>query len=151
MKIIIVFGSTLGKTMRLAVLAGTILRDKGYDVKVKDVRDSTIDELKNFDLIIFGCSTWDDGMLQFDFREFNNQLMHSNLQNLKFAVFGLGGHKYRHFCTAPDIIASSIKMAKGEVVIENLKLDLDHDEPLQLRDKEMTEWVDKITLKFPLQ
>lgn len=151
MKIIIVFGSTLGKTMRLAVLAGKILRDKGYDVKVKDVRDSTIDELKNFDLIIFGCSTWDDGMLQFDFREFNNQLMHSNLQNLKFAVFGLGGHKYPHFCTAPDIIASSIKMAKGEVVIENLKLDLDHDEPLQLRDKEMTEWVEKITLKFPLQ
>ena len=45
----------LGKMMRLAVLAGTILRDKGYDVKVKDVRDSTIDELKNFDLIILGA------------------------------------------------------------------------------------------------
>ena len=90
-------------------------------------------------------------MLQFDFCEFNNQLMHSNLQNLKFAGFGLDRHKYPHFCTAPDIIASSIKIAKGEVVIENLKLDLDHDEPLQLRDKEMTEWVEKIIVKFPLQ
>lgn len=148
MKILIVFGSLLGKTKRLAVLAGTELRKKGYEIKVKDVLDTNINELEYFDLVILGCSTWDDGMLQIDFREFDKQLMKHPLPGKKFAVFGLGGRKYPHFCTAPDIIASSVKMAKGELIIENLKLDLDHDEPIDKCDNQMIEWIEKVEEKL---
>lgn len=148
MKILIVFGSLLGKTKRLAVLAGTELRKKGYDIKVKDVLDTSINELEYFDLVIFGCSTWDDGMLQIDFREFDKQLMKQSFSGKKFAIFGLGGHKYPHFCTAPDIIASSVKMAKGKQIVENLKLDLDHDEPIDKCDAQLIEWIGKIEEKL---
>jgi len=148
MKILIVFGSLLGKTKRLAVLAGTELRKKGFDVKVKDVVDTNINELEYFDLVIFGCSTWDDGMLQFDFREFFKVLVHSQFTDKNFAVFGLGSHKYPHFCTAPDIIAGAISAAKGKLIVENLKLDLDHDEPIDKCDNELVEWIHKIEEKI---
>lgn len=145
MKILIVYGSLLGKTKRLAFLAGSELERKGFDVKIKNVVDTNVEELRNFDLIIFGCSTWDDGMLQFDFREFFKELINSKFKDKDFAVFGLGGHKYPHFCTAPDIIAAGVRSIGGKIIIDNLKLDLDHDDPEDKCDGELIKWVSKIS------
>lgn len=141
MKILVIFGSLLGKTKRIAVLIGKELQKAGFqEVKVKDVRDTDLNEIKDFDLVIMGCSTWDDGALQFDFREFHKKLMRAKFPGQKFAVFGLGGHKYPHFCTAPDILAGAIRMSGGTLVTENLKLDLDHDEAIDKCDKEAINW-----------
>jgi flavodoxin I len=145
MNILIVFGSLLGKTMRLAVLLGTELKKNGFkNVVVKDVRDTDISEIKKYDLVIFGCSTWDDGMLQVDFREFNNSLIKSKLSSKKFAVFGVGSRNYVHYCTAADIISSSIKLAGGYLILEPLKLDLDHDEEIDKCDQEIVHWGQEI-------
>lgn len=144
MSILIVFGSHLGRTKRLAVLLGTELQKAGFQVKVKDVRDTAVEEVNNHDLNLFACSTWDDGMLQHDFRPFHQKLMRSKFPGRKYAVIGLGGHKYPHYCTAPDIIASAAKISGGTVIIENLKLDLDHDEPMDKCDQQLLEWKDKL-------
>ncbi len=148
MNILIVFGSLLGKTKRLSVLAGIQLQDYGFNVKVKDVCSTTISELEYHDLVILACSTWDDGMLQFDFREFNTQLMHSKFTSKNFAVIGVGGRKYIHFCTAADILASSIKLAGGHLVIPQLKLDLDHDEEIDKVDNQLIEWVKTLAQSY---
>lgn len=145
MKILIIFGSLLGKTKRIAVLIGKELQKTGFEVKVKDVIDSSVEEMKGNDLVILGCSTWDDGALQYDFREFHKKFMRSKIPGQKYAVFGLGGHKYPHFCTAPDILAAAARMSGGTVIIDNLKLDLDHDEPQDKCDKEVIAWTREIS------
>lgn len=148
MSVLIIFGSLLGRTKRIAVLLGMHLQAAGFEVKVKDIRDTDINELDYPDLTIMACSTWDDGMLQVDFRPFQKDLMKSKLKGKKFAVLGLGGHKYPHFCTAPDILSAAAKQAGGEVIIENLKLDLDHNEAMDKCDDQVREWGDKIIKQF---
>jgi flavodoxin len=145
MKILIIFGSLLGKTKRLAVLAGTELKKKGFTVTVEDVIDAQIYELKNHDLIILACSTWDDGILQYDFRAFNDKLLKANLKGIKFAVIGLGGHKYKHFCASVDILENTVTTAKGELSVPSLRLDLDHDEPIDKCDNELLAWLSTIS------
>lgn len=144
MNVLIVFGSLLGKTRRLAVLCGMQLKDFGVDVKVKDVRETNINELEYFDLIILACSTWDDGQLQFDFREFNSQIREQNYQNKLFAILAVGGKKYPHFCTAAEILEESVKVTKGKLIVPTLKLDLDHDEPMEKCDQEVINWSHQI-------
>lgn len=148
MKILLVFGSLLGKTKRLSVLLGQNLKKQGLDIKVKDVRNTHITELNDFDLVILGCSTWDDGMLQFDFRPFHVELMKAKLQSKQFAIFAVGGHRYPHFCFAADILEKTVVMIKGELLVPTLRLDIDHDEPADKMDKEALEWVDSIAKKI---
>lgn len=144
MKILIVFGSLLGKTKRIAVLIGHQLKHKGFDVKVKDVRDTNINELEYFDIIILGASTWDDGMLQFDFRPFHASILENDNKGKIFAVFGVGGHKYPHFCVAADLIEKAVILSKGKLAVPTLRLDIDHDEPADKMDNEVLDWTEQI-------
>ncbi|MFW5719613.1 MAG: flavodoxin domain-containing protein [Candidatus Dojkabacteria bacterium] len=140
MNIIIVFGSLLGKTKRIAVLMGHLLQKNGFHVKVKDVKNAQVEELEYFDMVILGCSTWDDGMLQYDFRHFNQALLEKQYPEKQFAVFGLGGTSYPHFCAAVDILESTISRVEGKLATPSLRLDIDHDEPVDKVDKEVISW-----------
>lgn len=145
MKILIVFGSLLGKTKRIAILIGHLLKESGFNVKVKDVKDTNVAELNDYDVIILGSSTWDDGMLQFDFRSFNNELNENQLNGKNFAIFALGGKRYIHFCTAANILEGTVKRVKGDLLLQSLRLDLDHDEPSDKRDNDVITWVKNLT------
>jgi flavodoxin I len=141
MKTLIVFGSLLGKTKRIAGFIGDLLSQQGLIVDVKDVRDVSIDEINNYSLVLFGCSTWDDGVLQFDFRPFHKQLLETDFPGKKFGVFVLGSHKYPHPFGAANILDEAVNSIKGELVIDTLKLDIDHDESETSRDEEIVLWV----------
>jgi flavodoxin len=144
-KVIVIFGSLLGKTKRISVLVGHTLKQGGFDVKVKDVRDVAMTELGNYDLVVLGCSTWYDGMLQFDFRPFHKEMMKTDYAGQNFAVFGVGGHKYPHFCLVADILEKTALFAKASILVPTLRLDIDHDEPADKLDKEILDWCNKIT------
>jgi flavodoxin I len=145
MRILIVFGSLLGKTKRLSILAGHILKDNGHDVVVKDVRSTTVQELNSYDLVIMGCSTWDDGQLQFDFRPFHSELLKNKFSGKNFAVFGVGSHKYPHPYYAADILEDAVKTIEGKLLVDTIKLDMDHDDPEDKVDKDIFNWIDNIS------
>ncbi len=144
MNILIVFGSLLGKTKRTSILIGQTIKDNGFNVKVKDVTMTTIAELKDYDLVIFGSSTWDDGQLQFDFRPFNEALMKSRFAHRNYAIFALGGHRYPHFCTAATILEETVSKIEGNLLVPSLRLDFDHDEPMDKCDKQILEWTSQL-------
>lgn len=144
MKAVIIYGSLLGKTARIAELVGEALNSNGILTTVKDVQNTNVFEINGYDLVILASSTWDDGQLQYDFREFNKALRKTNFSGKKFAVFCLGSHRYPHPFYAGDILAETVQLVQGTHLPPVLKLDIDHDEPENKRDSEALDWTAKL-------
>ena len=141
-KVLIVYGSTTGNTEATAETIEKELSQSGFETTVKDVSDTSSNEMKNFDLILFGCSTWgdDDIELQDDFLPFYEDLNQSEIGGKKFAVFGCGDSSYTHFCGAVDAIEDKIKDLGGELVTDGLKIDGDPDD----FSDDITAWAQKV-------
>ncbi len=124
MKAIVVFGSTTGNTEEVANYVVSGLKEAGHEVDLKNVLESNPDELANYELIVLGSSTWNEGQLQDDFVPFYDA-MKVDLSGKKAAVFGCGESIYEHFCTAVDILEAKLEELNAEVVKESFKIDGD--------------------------
>lgn len=126
-KAILVYGSTTGNTERLAGYVVNGLERAGINVVVKEVSQTNVNELKDYDLIILGCSTWGIGELQDDFISFYEKMKDINLDGKKAAVFGPGDSETYpdSFCKAVDILEEKLKECGAQIVIEGLKVDGD--------------------------
>ena len=92
MKIAIVYGSTMGNTKSAADSILSCM-EKSFDQKditLSQIRDINVDDLKNYDLILFGCSTWGIGELQDDWNDPVEQIKNIDLSAKKVALFGTG-------------------------------------------------------------
>ena len=69
-KAILIYGSTIGNTEILSKSVEEGLKISEVEVKVKNVETAGVEELKDYDAIILGCSTWGEGELQDDFITF---------------------------------------------------------------------------------
>ena len=124
-KVILIYGSTTGNTETLAGGVVKGLEKGGVEVIVKNVVEADVNELAEYDLIVFGCSTWWEGELQDDFVDFYNEMDNISLAGKKSAVFGPGDKKNYPdtFCKAVDILEDRLKECGAEIVIESLKID----------------------------
>lgn len=138
MKALIVYGSTTGNTERVANLIKDELKDKNIQVKVKNVRDTQPEELKNYDLILLGSSTWSAGELQDDFVEFEENLKGLDLNGKKAAAFGCGDSEgfSDTFCKAVDILEKDLRDCGADIIIDSLKIDGD----VKSKFNEIEEW-----------
>ncbi|WP_300669611.1 flavodoxin [Desulfoluna sp.] len=127
---LIIFGSTTGNTENTAERIGGILNDKGLEVTVQNVSDVTPGNEAEFDLVLYGCSTWgeDEIELQDDFIDYYEEMEKAPLRNKKIGVFGCGDSAYPCFCGAVDAIEEKVRNIGGSLVIEGLKIDGDPDE-----------------------
>jgi len=73
-KVILVYGSTTGNTEMLAEHVAAGLERGLASVTVKNVTEASVDELADYDTIVFGCSTWGEGDLQDDFVDFHEAM-----------------------------------------------------------------------------
>lgn len=133
-KAILIYGSTTGNTETLikGVMKG--LKKDGTEVTLKNVTETNVNELSNYDLIVFGCSTWGTDpsqenveMLQPDFQDFYNEMDNISLKGKKAAVFGPGDKESYpdSFCRAVDILENKLKECGAQIVIQGLKIDGD--------------------------
>ncbi|MCD4812452.1 flavodoxin [bacterium] len=122
-KAIIVFGSTTGNTEKMSEAVATGLKAAEFEVVRKNVADFSPETLKDYELIVLGCSTWGDGELQDDFIQFEEGLRNLNLAGKKAAVFGPGDSMYAQYCKAVDILTETLKAGGAEIVTDNLKID----------------------------
>ncbi|MCK4459098.1 MAG: flavodoxin [Methanosarcinales archaeon] len=126
-KVILVYGSTTGNTEVLSEHVAAGLKQAGADVTVKNVTDAGVDELIDYDAIVFGCSTWGDGELQDDFIDFHDEMDGILLEGKKAAVFGPGdsdGYPDT-FCDAVDILEGRLENCGTVIVAESFKVDGD--------------------------
>lgn len=139
-KAIIVYGTTMGNTEIMAEAVEKTLGRKGVDITTKNVAGVTPEELLNYDLVLFGCSTWGDGELQDDFIHFYDQMKSLDLSGKKSACFGPGDSGYSLFCKAVDDLEDQLRSCGAEIISESLKIDGDVDSQIPL----VQDWAGKI-------
>lgn len=88
MKIGLFYGST---TCYTEIAAEKIQTALGEDlVEMHNIKDVALAEAENFDIIIFGISTWDYGELQEDWESHWEQVSDLNLNGKILALYGMG-------------------------------------------------------------
>jgi flavodoxin I len=123
---IVVYGSSMGNTEKLAEKVAEGLEIGGATVTVKDVVNADVGDLIDYDLIVLGCSTWGLGDLQDDFVDFYDALAAlPSLEGKRAAVFGPGDSEMYPdtFCEAVDRIENRLRELGAELVVDNLKVD----------------------------
>ena len=143
-KVIVIYGSTTGNTETLTQSIEKDLKAFGVDVSVKNAAQANPEELKDYDGIILGSSTWGDGELQDDFVSFEEGMKKVRLNGKKAACFGPGDSMYPQFCKAVDILEEGLKKCGAEIIMDSLKIDGD----VEPRFNEAKEWVGKIAEVF---
>ena len=87
-KIGIFFGSTTGTTESVA---NTIAKYMGVPAAdVHDVSKTAPDAVGDYDVLLFGCSTWGDGDMQDDMQDFMDGVSSLELGDKTVALFGCG-------------------------------------------------------------
>lgn len=124
-KVIVVYGSTGGNTQGVAERITDILRAANHEVELKNVTDANTQEILDYDVILFGSSTWNDGDLQDDFIPYHMELEENppSLAGKKAASFGTGESIYEYFCKAVIILDESLAKYGAEVVVKGLEID----------------------------
>jgi len=124
-KVVLIFGSTTGNTEMLAEHVAAGLERGMAKVTVKNVTEASVDELADYDAVIFGCSTWGEGDLQDDFVDYHEAMEGVSLEGKKAAVFGPGdSEEYPDsFCMAVDILEETLRKCGAEIVAEGFKVD----------------------------
>lgn len=137
-KALIIYGSTSGNTAFLAQYVEAGLKTAGYEVTTKNVKNSSLDELKNYDLVVLGSSTWDgkkqsglsgkdqnknvQGNLQVDMKPFAAQLESYDFGQKAVAIYGVGHYSYTFTCNAAVLLEDLVKKANGKLVGEVFKV-----------------------------
>lgn len=126
-EVIIIFGSTTGMTEMSAKEVAEGLRLSGINkIVIKNVLDVSIKDLDKYEFIVFGCSTWDYGALQYDFDPFHEEMKEYDFTGKKIAVFGCGDKSYGDtYCLALKIIQNTVEEQDGEILVPNLDIDSD--------------------------
>jgi len=115
-KIGLFYGSTTGNTLKVAELI-----QKAFgpgQVQLVDVRRASPEDLKKYDVLILGTSTWHWGGLQDEWAIFEDQLTPEVLAGKKVAFFGVGDQKRYpdHFVDGMGLLYNKVKPAGATVV-----------------------------------
>jgi len=99
----------------------------GHQVTLKQVMETTPDDIKNAPAVILGSPSWDfngmEGMPHEDYVPLLEQLKTMTFDGKPFAVFGLGDSSYTHFCGAVDHLEEFVKTVKGKLLLPSLRID----------------------------
>lgn len=139
-KAIVVYGSSTGNT---EILAGALTEElkSRFDVTARNVLDITPQDILDYDLIVLGSSTWEEGELQDDFRDFYDDMDQLDLSGKKVAVFGPGDSSWEEFCRAVDLLEEKSQELKANLVSPGFKWDGDIDEKAIT---EIKKWASKL-------
>jgi flavodoxin I len=118
-KIGLFYGSNEGHTEAVAERIQREFDDyEAGMVEIANIAQTSIDQLEQWDYLIFGIPTWNDGKLQDDWDVFLPSMDHVNLAGKKVAIFGLGDqYLYSYtFLDAVGILADKVRERGGELV-----------------------------------
>ncbi len=110
------FGSDTGNTEAIAKM---IQKQLGKElVHVQDIAKSTVEEINNFDLLLFGIPTWYYGEAQCDWDDFFPELDKIDFSSKLIAIFGCGDQEdyAEYFCDAMGSLRDILE-AKGGTII----------------------------------
>jgi flavodoxin I len=119
MRAIVVYGSFVGNTETMAGYIARGLKQAGVTALAKDVINTTLDELQQYDLLILGSPTYEPKMIQDDMLPFYDRLQTLDLTGKLAAAFGPGDSAWPDFCTAAEMLEARLA-ARGAVIVAPL-------------------------------
>lgn len=137
MKVLIVYGSSKGRTGRIAKFIAGILQEQGINVTLKNVYEAKPEEISDYSCFILGSSTYGQGDLQQDFFEFERRMDDLDLTGKVAAVFGSGNSRYVYFSEAVDILEARIKILGARLLLPGLRQDMMNSSP---EGEEVHDW-----------
>jgi flavodoxin I len=114
-KIGLFYGSGMGNTERVAQM---IKKELGDAVDLHNIAESFADEIRKYDALIFGTSTWQLGDLEDDWDAFFPDLDTIDFKGKKLALFGVGDQRMygETFCSGLRILYDKVKERGATVV-----------------------------------
>ena len=165
-KIGLFYASSTGNTEDISI---TIKHQmSGFDIDLQNISDCVDNAMKEYDLLIFGVSTWGEGDLQDDWEDYLANLNEENLMNKTVAIFGLGDQEEYcdNFLDAMGTIYDKV-VESGATVVgswptegynfeesravrdgEFVGLGLDEENQDDLHDVRIAKWIELITPYF---
>lgn len=127
MNILLIYATYSGGTFAAAQYLEQLLKEKQYDVTVKNVMDVNPDELHTPDLVVLASPSWDidgaQGMPHEDMGAFQAKVGETAYPQKPFAIMGLGDSNYTFFCGAVDHLEKWVQDKQGVIKVPSLKLD----------------------------
>ena len=136
MKMGLIYGSDTGATEEIA----NKIKEKfnQYEIDIRNVGSVNEKIIMNYDILIFGLSTWYDGDLQSDWEEYFEEFKKIDFSGKLIAIFGLGdqwGYDY-NFVDGIGIIAKQIIENNGKIIGEWPTKGYTFEESKALKDKD---------------
>lgn len=125
-KVLILYISATGNTEMMAETIAGYLEYKKHDVEMKtfDFDPIDVEELLDYDLVLIGTHSNDDGEIPFEAEDFYDELDEVDLKGRLFGVFGSGDTAYDAFCLSVDLMGDKLNFIGAKLVPERLKVDL---------------------------
>ncbi len=123
----IFYGSSTGTTARIARKIGTLLNIPDNDIH--DVAKTAPSKVGDYDVLIFGTSTWGSGEIQDDWLDFADGVEVLDLKGKKIALFGCGDETMSDtFCNAVGELRHRLTGTHAEFIGEYYSESYDFDE-----------------------
>ena len=142
MEVLIVYGSTKGRTARIAAILERTLIDGGITAVSKNVFAARPGELSLYPYVVLGSSTYGQGDLQQDFLEFELGMDDLDLTGCRAAVFGSGNSRYTYFAEAVDILEAKLNLLGARLLIPGLRQNMMTQSP---NGTEVHQWAMELT------
>ncbi len=120
------YASSTGNTENVA----TMIANGLGDISTYDISSTSLDEIANYEKLIFGISTWGEGELQDDWDELWSDFCEIDFNGKTVALFGLGDQDgyADEFVDALGILYEQINEKGGKVIGFTSVEGYDHDE-----------------------
>ncbi|ANU10740.1 hypothetical protein BBH88_10695 [Planococcus antarcticus DSM 14505] len=129
LQVLILYTSSTGHTEEIADLLEKQLDSRMCKVTSEnfEMGDMETRHLLQFDGILFGTYTYDDGDLPFETDIFCDTLRTVDLTGKVVGVFGSGDTAYEQFCSAVDLMKMEFTQQNAQVIQHSVKIDLSPD------------------------
>ena len=136
-EVLIIYGSSKGRTGRMAQILAEELSAKGLIPVLKNVFEAKPEELNRYRYIVLGSSTYGQGDLQRVFLDFERGMDDLDLTGIKAAVFGSGNSRYSYYGEAVDILEAKVKILNARLILPSFRQDMMNESP---NGEEVTIW-----------
>lgn len=128
-KILLLYASTTGNTEVMTEAIADYLIDHGQEVVIKsfDFDLIEVEMIDEYDAVLVGTHTWDDGDLPYEVEDFYEELEDVDIKGMPFGVFGSADSFYDTYGGAVDLLSDRIRNLGGQLLPHQLKVDRDPD------------------------
>jgi len=146
-KIFMVYASQTGNTEMVTDILEEQLIRQGHEVVVKsfDFDDIPMEALADYDAVLVGTYTWDDGELPYEVEDFYIEMEDIDITNHIFGVYGSADSFYDTYGGAIELVWDHAKHLGATLVDEPLKIDL---EPNRQDEDRLEAFAKQVTKKI---